>query len=46
MLAGRVGGALTAELGTMNVTEQIDALRVMGSDPDPLTWWFRVFWRA
>lgn len=33
MLAGRVGGALTAELGTMNVTEQLDALRVMGSDP-------------
>lgn len=33
MLAGRVGGALTAELGTMNVTEQLDALRVMGTDP-------------
>lgn len=33
MLAGRVGGALTAELGTMNVTEQIDALRTMGTDP-------------
>ncbi len=33
MLAGRVGGALTAELGTMNVTEQLDALRAMGSDP-------------
>jgi len=33
MLAGRVGGALTAELGTMRVTEQIDALRVMGVDP-------------
>ena len=33
MLAGRVGGSLTAELGTMNVTEQLDALRVMGSDP-------------
>jgi phospholipid/cholesterol/gamma-HCH transport system permease protein len=33
MLAGRIGGALTAELGTMNVTEQIDALRVMGADP-------------
>jgi phospholipid/cholesterol/gamma-HCH transport system permease protein len=33
MLAGRVGGALTAELGTMRVTEQIDALRVMGTDP-------------
>ena len=33
MLAGRIGGALTAELGTMNVTEQIDALRSMGVDP-------------
>ncbi len=33
MLAGRVGGALTAELGTMRVTEQLDALRVMGTDP-------------
>lgn len=33
MLAGRVGGALTAELGTMQVTEQLDALRSMGSDP-------------
>jgi phospholipid/cholesterol/gamma-HCH transport system permease protein len=33
MLAGRVGGALAAELGTMNVTEQLDALRVMGTDP-------------
>lgn len=33
MLAGRVGGALTAELGTMKVTEQIDALRAMAADP-------------
>ena len=33
MLAGRVGGALTAEMGTMNVTEQIDAVRSMGTDP-------------
>lgn len=33
MLAGRVGGALTAELGTMRVTEQIDAVRSMGTDP-------------
>ncbi len=33
MLAGRVGGALTAELGTMNVTEQISAVRSMGSNP-------------
>jgi phospholipid/cholesterol/gamma-HCH transport system permease protein len=33
MLAGRVGGGQTAELGTMRVTEQIDALRAMGADP-------------
>ena len=33
MLSGRVGGALTAELGTMKVTEQIEALRSMGTDP-------------
>ncbi len=33
MLAGRVGGAFTAELGTMSVTEQIDALRAMAADP-------------
>ncbi len=33
MVAGRVGGGLTAELGTMRVTEQIDALRAMGSSP-------------
>jgi phospholipid/cholesterol/gamma-HCH transport system permease protein len=33
MLAGRIGGALTAELGTMNVTEQIDAVRSIGTDP-------------
>ena len=33
MLVGRVGGRFTAEIGTMHVTEQIDALRVMGTDP-------------
>ena len=33
MLAGRVGGSLTAELGTMKITEQIEALRSMGADP-------------
>jgi len=32
-IAGRVGGAGSAELGTMRVTEQIDALRAMGTDP-------------
>ncbi|MCI0675913.1 MAG: ABC transporter permease, partial [Phycisphaerales bacterium] len=35
MVAGRVGGALAAELGTMRVTEQLDALRAMGADPIP-----------
>ena len=33
VLAGRVGAAITAEIGTMKVTEQIDALRVMAVDP-------------
>ena len=33
MLAGRVGGAMAAELGTMRVTEQIDALSAMGANP-------------
>lgn len=33
MLAGRVGSAMAAELATMRVTEQIDALTSMGADP-------------
>ena len=33
MLAGRVGSAIAAELGTMRVTEQIDALTSMGANP-------------
>jgi phospholipid/cholesterol/gamma-HCH transport system permease protein len=33
MVAGRVGAAMAADIGTMKVTEQIDALRVMGVDP-------------
>ncbi len=33
MLAGRVGSAIAAELGTMRVTEQIDALACMGANP-------------
>jgi phospholipid/cholesterol/gamma-HCH transport system permease protein len=32
MLAGRVGSAMAAELGTMRVTEQIDALESMGAN--------------
>ncbi|HUW59301.1 MAG TPA: ABC transporter permease [Planctomycetota bacterium] len=33
ILAGRVGGAMAAELGTMRVTEQVDALTAMGANP-------------
>jgi phospholipid/cholesterol/gamma-HCH transport system permease protein len=33
MLAGRVGSAIAAELGTMRVTEQIDALICLGANP-------------
>jgi len=33
MVAGRVGASMAAELGTMKVTEQIDALRSLATDP-------------
>jgi phospholipid/cholesterol/gamma-HCH transport system permease protein len=33
MLGGRVGAGITAELGTMAVTEQIDAIRALGASP-------------
>ena len=33
MVTGRVGSGMAAELGSMVVTQQIDALRVMGTDP-------------
>lgn len=33
MLAGRVGSSMAAQLGTMRVTEQIDALTALGADP-------------
>src|SRR5215207_1264104 len=33
MVAGRVGAAIAAEIGTMKVTEQIDALRALGVQP-------------
>ena len=33
MISGRVGANNTAELGTMVVTEQLDALRVLAIDP-------------
>ena len=33
VVAGRIGAAIAAEIGTMKVTEQIDALRVMATSP-------------
>lgn len=33
MVAGRVGSGIAAEIGSMRVTEQIDAIRVMGANP-------------
>ena len=33
VLAGRVGARMTAEIGTMRVTEQIDALETLAYDP-------------
>ncbi len=33
MIAGRTGSAITAEIGSMNMREEIDALRVMALDP-------------
>ena len=33
MVSGRVGAGIAAELGSMAVTEQVDAIRAMGADP-------------
>jgi len=33
VVAGRVGAAITAEIGSMQVTEQLDALQTLGSNP-------------
>src|SRR5512138_3146830 len=33
MLAGRIGSGIAAELGSMVVTDQINALRALGTDP-------------
>lgn len=33
MVGGRVGAGIAAELGSMTVTEQVDAVRVLGADP-------------
>ena len=33
MVGGRVGAGISSELGSMKVTEQVDAIRAMGADP-------------
>lgn len=33
MLAGRAGAGVAAELGSMQVTQQVDAIRALGTDP-------------
>ena len=33
LVAGRVGAGITAEIGTMAVTEQVDAIRALGASP-------------
>lgn len=33
MVAGRIGASMAAEIGTMRVTEQIDALRTLSTNP-------------
>ncbi len=36
LLAGRIGASVTAEIGTMQVNEEIDALHTHGHQPGPL----------
>jgi phospholipid/cholesterol/gamma-HCH transport system permease protein len=33
IVGGRIGSGMAAEVGSMNVTEQIDAVRALGADP-------------
>jgi phospholipid/cholesterol/gamma-HCH transport system permease protein len=42
MLAGRVGSSIAAELGSMVVSEQIDAMRALGTDPIKKLVWPRL----
>ncbi len=43
MTAGRVGSAIAAELGSMVVSEQVDAMRALGTDPVKKLVWPRLF---
>src|ERR1044071_5157570 len=42
MTAGRVGSAIAAELGSMVVSEQVDAMRALGTDPVKKLVWPRI----
>jgi phospholipid/cholesterol/gamma-HCH transport system permease protein len=42
MLTGRVGSAIAAELGSMVVSEQVDAMRALGTDPIKKLVWPRL----
>src|SRR5262249_59442678 len=42
MLAGRVGSSIAAELGSMVVSEQVDAMRALGTDPVKKLVWPRM----
>ncbi|MBT3983449.1 MAG: ABC transporter permease [Bacteriovoracaceae bacterium] len=33
LVAGRIGSGITAEIGSMNVTQQVDAIRALGTSP-------------
>src|SRR6476620_7490186 len=43
MVTGRVGSAIAAELGSMTVSQQIDAMRALGTDPVRKLVWPRLF---
>ena len=34
VLAGKVGASITSEIGTMKISEQLDALKALATDPD------------
>ncbi|MCB1187601.1 ABC transporter permease [bacterium] len=34
VLAGKIGASITSEIGTMKISEQLDALRALSTDPD------------
>ena len=44
IVSGRVGAGIGAELGSMRVTEQIDAMEASAVDPFKYRWWRRGFW--